>query len=147
MADNYVHMSEMIKDIPAEGIAWLMNVFSKNPKEYENQDAELRSLLSVDENADLDCWPDFAYEVEESSLWLYAEGGIDLQHVEILVRELITRFMPDFIFSCTVAETCSKPRISEFGGSWMVVSKDETKGGGTWSAANAAIKEMQKEVV
>lgn len=69
---------------------------------------------------------------------------MNTEHLEVFVRAFIRRFRPDYIFSATGAETCSKPRIGEFGGWWLVISKDQTLGGNTWDAARKAVKKMSK---
>ena len=138
MADNYSQFSEMIEGVPAEGIAWAKKVLSINPDDCDDPaatDAALMDLLDLEGDVDLEGWPQFECKVEKNSIWLYSEEYVNFEHLEWFVRSLIGRFMPDYAFACTSAETCSKPRIGEFGGGWLVISKDLSFGSNTWDEA------------
>lgn len=152
MANNYSLFSEVIGGLTPEEREWVETVLGIDPDDCEPEEwdecvGKLEKLLSLDERADVDfeCWPNFRWKIEgsgfgakvEHELWLYSEEGYDGGQVAAFVQGFIRRFRPDFIFSMTCSETCSKPRVGEFGGGWMVVSKDEVLGGNTWQAAEA----------
>jgi hypothetical protein len=44
----------------------------------------------------------------------------------------------------TAAGTCSRPRVGEFGGSWLAISAKGSEGGNTWDAATEAAKKLEK---
>ncbi len=57
----------------------------------------------------------------ERELWLYSDEHGDLNQVTQFVQKFLRRFRPDQSWTLTYAETCSKPRIGEFGGGAVVV--------------------------
>ena len=161
MANNYSQFSEMIENLTPEACEWVETVLTFDLDDYdgdnddgaEERHTELKALLSLEgDGVDLEYWPSFEWKIEGSgvgasvkhSLWLYSEEGCDYEHVEIFVRELICRFMPDYIFTMTSAETCSKPRLGEFGGGWLVIHKDGAEGGNTWDAASDVAKHIKE---
>jgi hypothetical protein len=147
MANNYAQFSEYIEDLTPAACEWVETVLGFDLDDQDDPDeglAKLKTLLSLEgDGVNLEYWPNFCWKIEGSgvgpdvkhSLWLYCEEGYDGEQLAVFVRELICRFMPDYIFTMTVAETCSKPRVGEFGGGWMVISKDEVMGGNTWDEA------------
>lgn len=142
MADYYSMFSEIIEDLSPEASKWARDVLSLD---FVDEPDEILKLLSLteDSNVDIEDWPCFCWKIESNdsesdagcSLWLYSSDSFSVEHLTVFVRELINRFMPNYIFHMTSAETCSKPRIGEFGGFWLVISKDEVLYGSTWSAA------------
>lgn len=150
MANNYVQMSEAITDITKPEADWLQKVLGLDIEQEEGRRA-LEAELHLDlDSAVLDDWPGFVADLRrgdgcDTVLYIYGEEHVNLNAVEILVREFICRFRPDYIFTCTTAETCSKPRVGEFGGGWMVVSANGTLGGNTWDAAEAAVKQLRQK--
>lgn len=152
MANNYTQFSEQIDGLSPEAEKWAHKLLGISPDDCEEEDlAFLKAELG--EVDDLDCWPAFGWEIESHlkdsgdthSIWLYSDEGCDYNHVVAFVQALIRKFMPDYIFSLTHAETCSKLRLGEFGGGWMVVSKDDVLCGSTWDAAESAVESLKKE--
>lgn len=74
-------------------------------------------------------------ESNEHELWMYAEESCDLEHVALFVQEFLARFRPNEYFTLTWAETCSKPRISEFSGGAIFVTAEDIE----WHGATAWI--------
>ena len=62
------------------------------------------------------------------------------------MQALIKKFMPTYVFTLTCAATCSKPRIGEFGGGWIVVSRDEIHYGNTWISAHKIASKLKDKV-
>jgi hypothetical protein len=92
---------------------------------------------------DPDWWPGFEWQTrgaEEGSLWLHCDEGYQEDCLVMFIQAYIRKFRPDYVFTLSAACTCSRPRINEFGGAWLVITKDEVKGGSTWDA----IEEAQK---
>jgi hypothetical protein len=144
MANNYSQFSECIDNITPEEAAWINRVLHLDGiDDYD----ELVKELSYTGTLEADMWPHFDWKLEDDgTLWLYADEGFTDEHLCVFVREFICRFRPDFIFSVTGSETCSRPRIGEFGGWWLVVYKDGVEGGNTWDAAKEARERIEKEL-
>lgn len=140
MTSNYLLFSEVIKPIPLEAIEWIQEVL-----EYDVEArgaAKLGHLLCVEEEAvselELDGWPSFCWQLDtnECSLSLYSEESAYLEHVEYFIKALIIRFMPDYRFALSAAETCDQRRQGEFGGIWLYVDKSKTIVGNTAEPLN-----------
>lgn len=94
----------------------------------------------------LDMFPDFNCQVDpfkrqfdSSGDWWISTHNCEygnLAHVACVVQAFIKKFRPDFVFKLTWAETCSRPRVGEFGGGWMVVSGDKMLFGNAWDEAD-----------
>jgi len=144
MADHYTQFSEQIERLSEEAEAWCKDVLVLDP-DLDNDRPELLKQLGLEDGQeDLDNWPDFDWQLEDGVLWLYSEDGGSTNHVALLVRALILKHMPDYIFGLTSAGYCSKPRVGEFGGCWMVVSKEGIESGSTWDAVDDRMGEIKK---
>lgn len=142
MANNYSQFSEMIDNITQEEARWISTVLNLSAEDEDKLQQLKRELgLEPDGGYEFDMWPYFEWQLEDrNSLWLYSEEGLNEEHLGWFVQAFINKFRPDYIFTATGAATCSKPRIGEFGGWWLVVSRDEIAGGNTWDAAQAEVK-------
>jgi hypothetical protein len=141
MANSYWRFSEMIAGITPEEEKWIRDVLSLDPDEGDEEAEQLMKLMSLEGDVDLDGWPNFEWRLRDGELWLHSEEGFTEDHLCWFVRELICRFRPEFVFSVSGSASCSKPRIGEFGGWWLVISKDGVKGGNTWDAAHKDAQE------
>ena len=152
MANNYSQFSEAICKITPEERDWINLVLHLDVEEDEERE-QLYQALGLDGSKEqlptadeLECWPQFEWSLDsEGDLWLYSDEGANLEHLEYFVGAFIRKFRPDYIFKATGSETCSKPRIGEFGGWWLVISRDKVQGGNTWDAATEAAKKIQGE--
>jgi len=145
MANNYSQFSEMIEDITPEEAEWIETVLGLDTQD-ESDLEQLKKELALEGDHNFEMWPYFEWKTggaNKCSLWLYSEEGLNDSHLVWFVQAFINKFRPDFIFSATGADTCSKPRCGEFGGWWLVISKDEVVGGNTWDAAQAAVKALK----
>ena len=152
MADNYLEFSEVIANLTESEEAWLkeqiQTIHVLGDKEYpeDAMPAELADTKPawfgarfLRDNKDYDPqWGDvgFRYEfcddhsqggryVTDSwgrHLWLLAEEGGNPQHAAWLVRKFLKKFRPDQCWGLTYATTCSKPRVSQFGGGAVFVT-------------------------
>ena len=149
MANHYLQFSEQIDDIPPDGIKWARKVLDFIAEDNDCTEAAedvLKGLLYIEGNlgTDVEEWPDFKVDIDVNSIWFHSEEFDNIRNIGMFVQALIKRFMPDYIFSLTWAETCSKPRLGEFGGGCMVVSKDEIKSWNVYSQARQYVEELRK---
>ena len=150
MANNYTLFSEMIEGLTPAAAEWVEMVLALQYDKPEDLEKLKKELGLESDNPrffeELSGWPYFEAELEgaqKCSLWLYSEEGLMDQHLIWFVQALINKFLPsDYVFTANFACTCSKPRVSEFGGYWLVISKDDVKAGNTWDAAKVAAEEM-----
>ena len=146
MSNSYSQFSEQIAELTPEMAEWIETVLGLDALEGDDLEKLVKELGIVDKEVDLDMWPNFNWKLEgaqKCSLWLYCDEGLTEDHLILFVQALIRKFMPDYVFSATGSCTESKPLLGAFGGWWLVISKDDVKGGNTWDAAQAAVKELQ----
>lgn len=144
MANNYMQFSEVIDSLTDEEIKFFEEVCLYEPP--LDLEGEPPAWYDVDSEG-----LGFSAEVDEGTreLWVYAEEYGNLGTLEALVLEFIQKFRPDYIFTLSFAETCSKMRVSEFGGGAMIISREGTKGTNTleWlSHREAEIREKRGAV-
>jgi len=148
MADNYAMFSEAIENLSEEEEDWFSKIIDFVTSEVV-EDTEALALLLVEhgiewgEDVDIEDFPQFDFNLgnnEEGSgiCWLTCEEHFNADHVVMVVQAFIRKFRPEMIFKMTYSETCSKPRVGEFGGGWVVVSRDEVAYGNTWDGAREA---------
>ena len=146
MANNYLQFSEMITNLTPEQVEWIKKELT--PPTEETVKVWLADH-PLDDPGNHDMWPNFGWKIEDDSrkerkdLWLYSEDQGDLEHLIIFMQRFLHRWSPEVCFTLTWAQTCSRPIVSEFGGGWLVVSANAVRSGDTWSAAQAAVKELQ----
>lgn len=109
MANNYQLFSTEIENLSQEEKDWWTKAIDK----LENSDEEHEGYV------------DFQWSFQGENLWIHADESGDVDQVGSLVQEFIQACRPDYIFSFEWANTCSKPRIDEFGGGAAVVTKDD----------------------
>jgi hypothetical protein len=154
MANNYRVFSQAIEGLTPEACEWLETVMNMDPPQDAADDAlaaEL-GLACTDKLVEqLQYWPDFEWAIHADrqddtvvcTLEFSSEGHGDDQHIAWLVQALIKRFMPNYTFALSTSLGCSKLRYGEFGGGWMVVTKEAIKGGNTWDSIETCIKELK----
>lgn len=161
MANNYLMFSEAIdhitdeekqwiEDIP-EGIEYCDNPDYEDDEEWVNAMLDKMTVLGIDHEQVVDMlelFPYFKFNLQESPKrgrfwWLTTDESADLAHVACVVQAFIRKFRPDYIFKLTWCEYCDKPRIGEFGGGWVVVSKNDVEYGNTYSAADEVVEAMR----
>ena len=146
MADFHTYFSEVIGDITEEERAWAEKVLKYDVEGHDEESGACRAcalldLLEAPPSAGFedDDWPGFCWKLDADELWLYSEDNYEEGHLALFVQAFIRKFRPDYTFSVTSALVCSKPRMGEFGGGWMVITKDEIRAGNTWDAADDAV--------
>jgi len=110
-------------------------------------EVELAAVLERAGLPDLDeTWPAFAWEIQSHSqgleLWLYAEDHWNADHVISFVGRFIERWRPEYVFTMTWADTCTKPHVDAFGGGWLVVTRDQVLSGTTGQAVQEALDRL-----
>lgn len=129
MADNYTQFSTLIYGLTDEERAWCEKYFRLCEKFCEiDEDFEYS-----ERNAQFD------YSFEEAShqdktaglwtigLWMYSEECGSPESVAVFVQSFLRRWRPEDSFTFRWAGTCSKPRIDEFCGGTICVTKDEIR--------------------
>ena len=129
MADNYVLFSESIPVLSRQEQDWVRRLLAP---EGDGPPDWLAFSLHADA-IDLDDWPGFQWEIQlpTQDLWLYAGESGNVLHVGEFVRALLSRFRPSECWHLSWAETCSKPRLGEFGGGGLFVTASSVQ---SWSA-------------
>ncbi|HBO44908.1 MAG TPA: hypothetical protein DD670_13465 [Planctomycetaceae bacterium] len=172
MADNYLEFSEVLDGLTEEEEAWLKHqleivcVFGEQecpqdalPDEWDLTKADwvgcraYRDMPDYESNHYAHAGFGYAFddpsehdrENEGKSLHIYSEDWGNLDGVAHLVRKFLKRFRPGECWSLTWSETCSKPRIGNFGGGWMFVTAERVEWGDTFSQAEALWKNFQQQ--
>jgi hypothetical protein len=152
MANNYTQFSEEIENITPEEATWVKEFLQteapdrdSHPAEFEDW-CDVHSVDPMDDHA-VKYYPYFSWALvnNNTALWLYSDESGDPDAVGEFVQAFLEKFRPEGVFTLTCSMTCSKPRISEFGGGWIVVSADKIKYGNTWTEASKAAEEMLKK--
>jgi hypothetical protein len=154
MARNYTQFSELIEDLTPEETKWAETVLQFYSDKL-NDDEEGRNVLATllnretDELKDVELyyWPSFEWSFDGNDrieLHLYSEDTFVADNLIAFIQSFIRKFRPDFIFTLSMSHTCSKPRINEFGGSWLIITKDEVLDGSTWEEMYQTTKKINK---
>ena len=138
MADNYLQFSEKIDHLTREEEEWMQT--------------EITLLSNYDEGITPNTFEDglgFDWNInrKEHELWIYAEENGNIDTIAYFVQEYINTFRLSYVFSLTWAETCSKPRVGEFSGGWMVVTADKICVGNCNDAIINCIKGLSDEPI
>jgi len=127
MADNYLLFSESIPGLNPEEQDWVRRLLSTD-RPHDLAEMGIRADV-----IDIEDWPGFQWEVQQPSndLWLYAEESGNVMHVGEFVRAFLARSRPAACCHLSWAETCSRPRLGEFGGGGLFVTASSVQ---SWSA-------------
>jgi len=125
MADNFTQFSLAIKNLTPTERTWLQQLLALDNQD-ERECKQLVQLLGGTEIVDGDLvaynWPDFCHDLSEQRLWVYAEDFGSAWNAALLVRAFLASFRPQEVFCFSVAFTCSKLHVDEFGGEAYVVT-------------------------
>lgn len=115
MADNYVQFSEMIDSLSPQELKW-----------WEDEKQRVCGRLAMDGDCESGC-VDFSIEKygKEYYVWFSSDEWGNPDEVALTVQRFLKAHRPNSYFSLTWAETCSKPRIGEFGGGAVFVTANE----------------------
>ena len=122
MANNYTQFSVLLPKVDeAELAKFMTEVDARNDEAEERGSMPLRGM---------------SYETRDGELWLYAEEEGDVQAAGELIREFPNRFEVEGGVYMSWAMTCSEPRVNQFEGGAMVVTRKDT----LWVAAYDVLK-------
>jgi hypothetical protein len=145
MANHLIEFSEQIEDITPDEWAWLTSLPAAGQYELDDE-AFIKALTkhgidvkAVQKDDSLNVFPDFESHLDAGRKdWWVSTHNSDSgtpAHVALVVQAFIKKFRINYVFTLTWSEGCSKPRIGEFGGGWLVVSRLGITYGSTWDSA------------
>jgi hypothetical protein len=150
VANNYTEFSEVIENLTSEEAEWLRHQLVvvcrygdvtleeddiPAEREHDTPDWEGCRIYLTMEDYDRDYGEDAGFEyvisqpddVAPVSMWIYSEESGNTDRVAHVIQMFLKQFRPDDHWSMSWAYTCSKPRISEFGGGAMFVTATDIK--------------------
>lgn len=135
MADNYLEFSAGLDlGVNAER-RWL----EQQLEEVEHEEGDMpRFLLDYPERLEGETSPGFEVNWAVDRVVFYAVEHGNVCHLAHLVQKFLREFHPEDAWFVTWAESCSKPRIGEFGGGAAFVTADEVR----WMSAHQFIDEQ-----
>jgi|3_EtaG_2_1085321.scaffolds.fasta_scaffold02017_9 hypothetical protein len=134
MANNYIEFSEMIHNLNDEEQKYWEKLtdderIDLSLEEHKKLQIQWESVGGTFENG---AWPGFQWSFESrkdgnKDLWIYVIESGDIDNLAIIIQDFLKVCRPDGYFTLTWAETCSKPRLQQFGGGYLLITKDEIK--------------------
>ena len=118
MADNYQQYSFMIDKLTPTEVTWLETKFNESNKD---PDAEYTGEMQIEKRTN------------GADLWLHEEEGADLECLAEFLQAFLKENRPDSHIDFEWANTCSKPRLNEFGGGALFITADRISGMSTYS--------------
>lgn len=131
MANCYTQFSEVIPCENEEQVEWLMGSLATAVKDEGCES----------EDSDDDGYPPCEFERDGSGVWVHSEDGGDLEALVNVICSFQEKFSIGDPWSLAWAETCSRPRVGEFGGGAIVVYKGEAEWINTWDWCEEKKKE------
>jgi hypothetical protein len=157
MANNSLQFSAALSDINEEEAAWLKAELRGPIFEFEDDDdaenqrqkciawAKEHGIEMDEDPIDFfEChWPGFDWSIDNGDLWIHDDGEYgNVENAANIVQGFLKKFKRQDIFVLEWAETCSKPRIGEFGGGGVVVTAKKIK----WFSPSKMISEYTKKL-
>jgi len=141
MANNYVHFSFAVNMWDSERRAWVERLLKDPDELYNDEDEEFEEVFP--NYGDFDCLG-FDWDIDlAGELWLHDEEGTgNTDHVSGFLQAYLKKFNIEEPVAFEFAFTCSKPRLDEFGGGAVVVTKDEIH----WMSTNSWILDKLQEL-
>lgn len=121
MANNYTQFSEQIENLTLIEVAWCKDTL----RAIENASDDGEQALTF---LGFPAWCDNGVDIEIiddqfPALWIYSEEGGNIEAAVEFIQAFFTQFRPDDYLTIEWAETCSKPRLGEFGGGAVVITR------------------------
>ena len=113
MANNYTDSSSWL-DIPADKVDAANAIIERVIAKLEADEATCGYCV---------CAADIEKHVDQYGVWFHGDESVDPEHVEMIARALVEELDLPGPFYCSWANTCSKPRVDEFGGGAFVLAK------------------------
>jgi len=126
MANNHLQFSETLSVTEPTHIKWWEDVLMSEDDPDKPQwarDVFKECKESVGED-DADAYY-FQADICLQKIWFYAEEGGRPYEIGFVVQAYLKHFDMEEIFTLNYAEHCSKLRVGEFGGGYIVASKEE----------------------
>jgi len=128
MANIYMQFSEELPLETEEEHEWIRNALKGIDPDLleEGREEELEAWCDarqIDKDS-AEYFPMFGWGITIGRLWVYSEESADLDHVVGVVQSFLRKFRPKSCCCLQYAETCSRPRIGEFGGGAVFVTAD-----------------------
>ena len=129
MANNYVESSFQFElENQKEADWWDKEGKRKVPEDVFNEDME--NPISND------------WEMEGNCVWFHGDEYIDVDLASDIIQRFLKECRPDGSIGFTWAETCSKPRLNEFGGGACFITADKIE----WISAHDWLKNKREEL-
>jgi len=126
MSNNYLQFSEELRLIFKEKKWFKKYLLSYSEKEERKKDLKNNPFADLYENLNDENFPDFSWALEKNGLWIYSEEQGNVEHATLVVQRFFQVFKHyDRFFTISWAETCSAPRLSEFGGGAVFITHKE----------------------
>lgn len=94
------------------------------PKGREEEAVKIATRVAEEMEKEDYCGTDWAVEgTEQPYVWFSAEESGNVEHAEQIAKAVIEEMKLDKPFVLSWANTCSKPRLDEFGGGAFVVQR------------------------
>ncbi len=130
MAGNYVESSFAIENLTEEEMAWWRKEQEREfPHDVEIEEVEPAMSL------------DFAVVMEDSQVWFHGDPSLNVDCAADVIQRFLKEFRPNGSVGFTWSETCSKPRLDEFGGGACFITAENVE----WNSANGWLNEKQTE--
>ena len=130
MANNYTQFSFEIDDITPDEKVWLEAEFERLEKSVD----EIKALPKIEQAAygklDDQYFTGYGrgFELDfegDHCAWFHDRGGEgDLEQLNEFLRRFIESQRPTYMITYGWADTCDKPRVDQFGGGRMLITKD-----------------------
>jgi hypothetical protein len=148
MPSNYTHFSfAFTLNSPAE--AEYLETILQAADDYE-EDATAKNTVDDIFGEDYEDYGTlgFNYQISGDSgkqtMWIYdsdGEGNVDF--AVSLVQTYLAKFNPTGIIAFEYAQTCSSPRVGEFGGGAVVVTADDEQ----WENTNSWVSRTVAQII
>lgn len=149
MANNYTQFSEQISDITPDEETWIKSFLCEECPDKEDESREYEQWCKerkLNDGDDPDWYPGFQWEISGGDLWMYCEEGCNPDYLVSFVQLFLQKFRPDYVFTATGADFCSKMRIGEFGGWWVAVSAHKVLWGSCHDSARRDARKLKREL-
>ncbi len=110
-------------EIPEEVKARHPEALERLQKAVEKEDYEIFNPAEVGFD-DSEPSKFYGVELEKEGVWLHGDESWDVNVAVDLIQAFLHRFNLDWVEELSYADTCSKPRIGEFGGTTLFITKD-----------------------
>lgn len=116
MANNYT-LASFIVPMNEEQTRYALDLYQKLGEDIEESFPLAEQILENPESVGFFCAKD------PKSIWISHNDSMDIENAASFVHHLVDKFdLPPIEF--TWADTCSKPRINEFSGGAVSISKE-----------------------